>query len=217
MTLFFEPSTKHITTSRSKRMESKNTIACLGWGSLIWNPKKLKIKEPSCPQKEGLWCTDGVSLPIEFLRISDNGMGRVTLVIDREEQAVPVTTLWVYMDCDNLQLAMKSLWEREGGLLTNIHYYSIGESPKSAVHLKVKEWMEDKAINHTIWTGLSWRKMTDGAPRPTIEQIIAHLKSLESDTKRFGEAKEYIQKAPPQIDTAYRSTIMQEFGWKIER
>ncbi|HOW68396.1 MAG TPA: hypothetical protein P5055_13320 [Candidatus Paceibacterota bacterium] len=58
------------------------SIAILGWGSLIWNPRDLPIT--------GDWQGDGPVLPIEFTRISDNG--RLTLVID-ERHGVDVPTL----------------------------------------------------------------------------------------------------------------------------
>ena len=56
-------------------------IAILGWGSLIWNPRILKVA--------GDWTLDGPTLPIEFSRISDND--RLTLVIDEMDGTELVT------------------------------------------------------------------------------------------------------------------------------
>ena len=84
-------------------------IACIGWGSLIWNLGNLKIQKR--------WFEDGPILPIEFTRISDNG--RVTLIIDKE--AKPIQTLWALMTCDDIEEAKKSLKDREGTGITKIH------------------------------------------------------------------------------------------------
>jgi hypothetical protein len=46
-------------------------IAVLGWGSLIWQPRELRISLP-------IWKTDGPELPVEFARVSMDG--RLTLV-----------------------------------------------------------------------------------------------------------------------------------------
>jgi len=49
------------------------TIACLGWGSLIWSPRTLPVS--------GDWHTDGPHLPIEFSRQAADG--RITLANQR--------------------------------------------------------------------------------------------------------------------------------------
>jgi len=77
-------------------------IACLGWGSLIWNPGSLLIRRE--------WFNDGPLLPIEYSRISNDG--RLTLVIT--ENVKPIRTLWALMATEDLAEAKKSLKEREG-------------------------------------------------------------------------------------------------------
>ena len=38
-------------------------IVVLGWGSLVWNPGDLMLKD-------GVWHEDGPPLPLEFSRVS---------------------------------------------------------------------------------------------------------------------------------------------------
>jgi hypothetical protein len=56
-------------------------IVVLAWGSLVWDPRTLRLAHS--------WMEGGPVLPIEFSRVSDNG--RLTLVID-EGHGVDVPT-----------------------------------------------------------------------------------------------------------------------------
>ena len=49
-------------------------IAYFAWGSLLWDSEGLDLQTP--------WKKTNIRLPINFSRISDNGKGRLTLVID---------------------------------------------------------------------------------------------------------------------------------------
>lgn len=177
----------------------KQKIACIGWGSLIWSPQKLKIQNN--------WFDDGPILPIEFTRISNDN--RVTLIIDNE--AKPIRTLWALMNCMNLEEAIKSLVEREGVKKNSlIHSISNNDLAKDAIQLEIKKWLNEKGIDSAVWTGLSFSAKTN-RERPAIEGIISHLNDIAYNERLFAE--EYFRKAPKQIDTEYRRIIEKEFGW----
>jgi len=88
-------------------------IVCLGWDSLVWDPRSIPICEK--------WFNDGQNLPIEFARESADG--RITLVISNVDYQV--CSLWALMSSKNLDSAKKSLAAREGISDRNIKY-SIG-------------------------------------------------------------------------------------------
>lgn len=180
-------------------------IACLGWGSLIWQPGNLLIRRA--------WFEDGPLLPIEFTRQSKDG--RLTLVIN--ESAKATRTLWALMATDNLNDAKRNLQEREGIPLKNIDksigVVSANEDAKSKIEVIIKEWMQNLKIDAVIWTNLPSKFQGENNRTPTIEEAISYIKSLDINSKK--NAEEYIRKTPRQIDTDYRRKIESEFGWSF--
>jgi hypothetical protein len=94
-------------------------IAILAWGSLYWDLGNLNVIDK--------WNNDGVILPIEFSRISDNGKGRLTLVID-EINGSQIKTYWNISSFNNLDKSIKNLREREGTNNKNIGYVNLSEN-----------------------------------------------------------------------------------------
>ena len=96
-------------------------IAVLGWGSLIWDPGNLCIKDN--------WSKDGPFLPIEFSRISRDG--RLTLVLCPKANKVQV--LWAIMCTDILERAIDELKEREGTNRKNIGFVNLNSSTHQVI------------------------------------------------------------------------------------
>jgi len=180
--------------------KTKMKIACLGWGSLIWEPKRLKV------QKE--WHKDGPLLPIEFNRISKGK--RVTLIIDEESK--PLKVLWALMTKNNLNEAIESLWEREDCFKKeDIHFLKFSDDPGDKIESVIVDWLKSKGLDAAVWTGLSYKNREGKNKRMSIEEVIEHLKNLGCNEQKAAE--EYIRKAPRQIKTEYRKRIEAKFNW----
>lgn len=176
-------------------------IACLGWGSLVWDPREL----PICRE----WFKDGPFVPVEFTRQSSDC--RMTLVID--QSARPVRVLWALMLPTDLQSAKKALKDREGITATNwqslIDSWKRGDkAPKNIPDLP--QWAKDRGLDAAVWTALK-PKFGNKERSPSIDEVIIHLRELLG-TER-DHAKEYIERAPRQIDTCYRRQIEAALGW----
>lgn len=180
-------------------------IACLGWGSLIWNPESLLINR--------FWFNDGPFLPVEFLRQSNDG--RITLVISKS--AKPVRTLWAMMATDDLNEAKESLRIREGVSEKNsvkfISMIKTSDEPKDGIEKGIQEWAKLLNLDATIWTNLQ-PKFNETEREPTIDQVLSYLSSL--DINKRSNAEEYIRRAPKQIDTDFRRKIERDFGWTFK-
>ncbi|WP_128546250.1 hypothetical protein [Larkinella soli] len=174
-------------------------IACLGWGSLIWNPGGLLVQNK--------WFEDGPLLPVELSRQSKNK--RITFIID--ENAHPVRVLWALMTVSNIDDARASLKERENAYrLDDIHFVEVTDKEDKGIKATIVKWLETKNLDAAVWTGLSFSEFTN-REQPSVDYVIKHLDNLEYNTRKLAE--EYIRKAPRQIDTQYRRKIEIALGW----
>lgn len=173
-------------------------IACLGWGSLIWDPRNLPVERE--------WFENGPKLRIEFARQSKDG--RLTLVIEPSSPEVPC--LWAVMTVNSVADAHRALVEREGTSRKYIATWSLGEeAPKSIPSLP--DWAAAHDIKGVVWTALP-PKFNDVEITPTQSEAIKYLDSLTGETR--SKAQEYITRAPRQIDTPYRRQIAVELRWQ---
>jgi hypothetical protein len=180
-------------------------IACLGWGSLFWDPQGLLIDRD--------WNLNGPMLPLEFCRQSGNG--RLTLVIDKDSE--PLKVLWSPMIANDLKIAIESLRIREGIPKSRCNDY-IGvlcaDEATSADPIKnvLSHWLQDVGFDAVIWTDLPSKFNEVNGMKPSKDEALAYLHGLEGDTR--ASAEEYIRRAPVQITTEYRRAFEKELGWQ---
>lgn len=180
------------------------TIACLGWGSLVWDPRELPIQHA--------WFEDGPFVPIEFARKSRDG--RVTLVLERS--AILVRSLWAAMDATDIATARKDLRKREGVPEKNekkhIHSWSTGKRSPALIP-GLSRWANARGVRHVVWTALppTW----NGIERtPTPDEVVEYLRTLTGATR--DNAERYIRSTPRQIDTTYRRRIETALRWTAQ-
>jgi hypothetical protein len=176
------------------------TIAILGWGSLIWQPKELAFNAAIGWQKEG------PMLPIEFARISKDG--RLTLVISKN--GTEVKTLYAISNYETTEEAVLNLAVRESSGRPSIGYFEKATESVSPPNFQfkqnIKEWIDQTDFDAVIWTNLgeNWTEKTNDR--------INYLKELKEPTRAIAE--EYIRRTPIQILTTLRKSIEQELNWK---
>lgn len=179
-------------------------IACIGWGSLIWDPKGLPIRRN--------WYSDGPILPVEFLRQSRDG--RLTLVLSNN--ATPVRTLWALMATGDLEIAKDSLRDREGISRKNLDSLigfikSDSNNNNGSNEVIIRKWLKSKNLDAAIWTNLPAEFKGEKGKGPSEKEAIDYLRNLSVEKQNI--AKEYIRKSPQQIDTDIRRRLETEFGW----
>lgn len=183
--------------------QNAQKIACIGWGSLVWDQRDLPVV--------GDWRNDGPMLPIEFAR--ESGGRRLTLVICEGVQ--PVQTCWCLLDVPDLSSAVRRLANREKiskRIDTDVGRWNLatGESYGMGGAV-IASWAQVHNLGGAVWTNLPCGFKDARNVMPSGLDVVAHLKRLEGVERK--DAEEYVVKAAPQIDTTYRRLIADELGW----
>src|ERR1700689_3642982 len=180
----------------------------LAWGSLVWDPRDLKIAAK--------FAANGPLLPIEFCRISEDG--RLMLAIDEAFGAL-CKTYSAPSALESLDAGMDELCEREGmaaaaqlgfvysawGAQTNL---AMKSHPQ--VVATIGAWVESLGYDAAIWTALTsnfdeWGK---GGEPFSVSAALQYLETLEGeDPAKFAQALAYIRKAPPEVETPVREEV----------
>jgi hypothetical protein len=158
-------------------------IACLGWGSLVWDPKELPIHRD--------WFRDGPFVSAEFARQSEDG--RITLVL--HPTAIPVRALWAIMDCTTLEDAREALRKRERIHSKNrddIDDWTQGQADPEAIS-GLAHWAGSIGVSSAVWTALPPK--FDNQDRPPNEQeVVDYLRGLRGRLREAAE--EYVRRTP---------------------
>lgn len=140
-------------------------IACIGWGSLIWNMGNLDV--------DGEWRPDGPMLPVEFARQSSNG--QITLVL--VQGTAPVPSLWSAFNTRDLTAARESLRKRERVFRSRaddfIAHWRQGDNPESEPHATIAGWATEKDFEAAVWTSLPPKFNEIDGRVPTENEVIA--------------------------------------------
>lgn len=182
-------------------------IAVIGWGSLIYSPGKLKISSG--------WKKDGPVLPIEFLRVSKDG--RLTLVINPQDDAACVTTLWAISFFDDIQKAINNLRDREGTIEKHIGFVISKETDnKDPIKKRISDWLTNgrQQIDAAVYTNLP-PKNSKGEEKKIMvwADIVGHIEN----NKRNKEIENYVRNAPEQIETPIRKLLRDKYHWENKR
>lgn len=195
------------------------TIACLGWGSLIWDPGELEIEKTDPAEKA--WAPDGPLLPVEFARHS---LGhRLTLVLVPGRQTSPV--LWSPLLIEDLEAAKRNLAIREcrrrdgrppkeetvQNFIREWCGYWTADRSRGSCNELIDSWAREKDLQGVIWTDFPPRSSDTDSRVPTSGEVL-HLLGNLTDREREN-AMNYIRRAPRQIATEYRNQIETQFGW----
>jgi hypothetical protein len=206
------------------------SIACLGWGSLIWKPAQhagapLEAQgiRAGLATAGGSWHDDGPRLPLELARdafSTEADAPYPSWVIT--PGAPPSPALWARLtvpadvgaDVDRaLWRAAQALAVREGAALSCIgrcdrlsdgHGFAGGEI--------IAAWAASQGLDGVVWTALTPRWF-EAERAPTQAEVLDLLRGLITD-HRAGHAEAYVRQTPVQTMSPYRAAIEAELGWR---
>ncbi|MDR3520628.1 MAG: hypothetical protein P4L54_03330 [Acidocella sp.] len=190
-------------------------IAILGWGSLLWDPKGLKLAAP--------FTLTGPNLPIEFCRVSKNH--RLTLIID-ETFGTLCQTYAAPSACGTLEDAVENLRLREDMSSTaDVGFIEPATQKRSPMATKrhphafetIADWTLNSGFDATIWTALDGHFENRSAEPFSVNAAMRFLENLEQhDPQAFARALDYIRRAPAATQTPVRDRTAAQWPERAE-
>jgi len=160
-------------------------IAYFAWGSLLWDSEELNLQTS--------WKKTNIRLPLNFSRISDNGKGRLTLVIDNIN-GVSNPIYYAITKETNLNDVIKNLKIREGTIPKYIGYINLkNENSRYSDRLtqkdieKFKTFALKNKVDAIVWTDL-YPNFKNFSTNNALKYIDKHKK----DVPLYSKIIEYI-------------------------
>jgi hypothetical protein len=175
-------------------------IACIAWGSLLWEPGALKLASD--------WTPGGPLLPLEFVRDSDDS-DELALVL--HEPAPPMPTWWALLDTQDMDAAREMLRQREKIRPDYPQWVGSIPNPRGTVDMRVAAWMRMMGIDGVVWTAVPAKFAKVGERAPSPHEAVAFLDGLQGEVR--ANAEKYVRQIPPEIRTLYRQVFEERLGW----
>jgi hypothetical protein len=160
-------------------------IAYFAWGSLLWNSDGLDL--------EIKWKKTNIHLPLNFSRISDNGRGRLTLVIDNIN-GVSNPIYYAITKINNLNKAIKNLKIREGTISKYIGYINLkNDSIRYSDRLTQNdiESFRSFAKKHKI-DAIIWTDLYPNFKNFSTDNALKYINNHKKDVILYNKMIEYI-------------------------
>jgi hypothetical protein len=184
-------------------------IAVCAWGSLIWDPRDLLIRDSFGPL--------GPVLPLEFSRISGGAgrLRRLTLAIDPQD-GVPCRTHVAESAFEHLPDAVENLRLREGmwsgadvGMLDrhseSLSALAAARHPKAI--LAMNDWLAASNYDAVIWTALppNFAARSESGADLSVKEAIEFLEALAPND--LAAALTYVRIVPEEVQTPIRTAV----------
>jgi len=204
------------------------SIACLGWGSLLWQPA-LETGAPLVSEgvraglvaRGGSWHVDGPALPLELARHSFDTATRspyLAWVIVPGVARSPV--LWARLALAGpsgasvavaLDRAVVALAQREEAATRDIGRWPSEVATDWPCADDIAAWARARGFDGVVWTALAplWQA---AATPPSVDEACAWC----AERAARGEAqhaRSYVGRTARQIDSPIRRALAQRLGW----
>jgi hypothetical protein len=160
-------------------------IAYFAWGSLLWNNEGLELQTP--------WKKTNIKLPLNFSRISDNGKGRLTLVIDNKDGILnPI--YYAISKTDNLNIAIENLKIREKTIKKYIGYINLkNDSSRFSDRISINNIQKFKsfAVKNKI-DAIVWTDLYPNFKNFSTENALKYIDKQKKDVTLYNKMIEYI-------------------------